>query len=300
MPNDRPAHDHPVEQPTPDDTTVVAGPSEGPQEETDLRVRMRRFYGSSETYKGLLDAHDEEYAAPYVGLVRQYAGDRARLLELGGGNGIASRMLADAGFRVVGTDLSPLFLREVGGWGRPGLGYAVCDGFELPFVDASFEVVCSNEYLEHVPDAQAALDEMTRVTAPGGRVMVMGPNLCSPFLPFREGVQALRGRRSGLIWTDGPLDAWRKTLANIALINDKKRRTTPQFLHRAPDLEDRIIGGDADSAYLATPADMESYFAALGWDVIALASGDSRKGRLVASLMPRFAPYLSVVAQKPQ
>ncbi len=285
---------------TADDTTVVAEQSEEANAQTDLRTRMRQFYGSSETYKGLLDAHDEAYAAPYVGLVRRFAGDRARLLELGGGNGIASRMLADSGFRIVGTDLSPLFLREVGGWARPGLGYAVADGFELPFADASFEVVCSNEYLEHVPDAEAALDEMARVTAPGGRVMVMGPNLCSPFLPFREGVQALRGRRAGLIWTDGPRDAWRKTLANIALVRDKKRRATPQFLHRTPDLEDRATGGDADSAYLATPADMESYFGRLGWEVIALASGASRKGRLIASLMPRFAPYLSVVAQRPR
>ncbi|MBT3265866.1 class I SAM-dependent methyltransferase [Candidatus Poribacteria bacterium] len=265
----------------------------------DLRARMRRFYGSSQTYKGLLDAHDEAYSAPYVDLVLRYAGRRTRVLELGGGNGVAARMLADAGLAVVGTDLSPLFLREAGASARPALGYAVCDGFDLPFADESFDIVCSNEYLEHVPDAEAALDEMARVTLPGGRVMVMGPNLCSPFLPFREGVLALRGRRDGLIWTDGPRDAWRQTRRNIAVIADKKRRSEPQFLHRAPDLEDRIIGGDADSAYLATPADMETYFHRGGWKVIALASGGSRKGRLVASVMPRYAPYLSVVAERP-
>ena len=265
----------------------------------DLRTRMRRFYASSETYKGLLDAHDESYSAPYVNLVRRYAGRRARLLELGGGNGVAARMLVECGFSVVGTDLSPLFLRDAAASQRPALAYAVCDGFDLPFPDDAFEIVCSNEYLEHVPDAEAALNEMARVTAPGGRVMVMGPNLCSPFLPLREGIQALRGRRDGLIWTDGPRDAWRQVRRNIAVVADKKRRSEPQFLHRAPDLEDQIIGGDADSAYLATPADMETYFQARGWQVIALASGNSWKGRLVATVMPRYAPYLSVVAEKP-
>jgi SAM-dependent methyltransferase len=266
----------------------------------DLRARMRRFYGSSTTYKGLLDAHDEEYAAPYVRLVTRYSEGRTRLLELGGGNGVAARMLADAGLSVTGTDVSPMFLREAGSWSRPGLGYAVCDGFELPFADASFDVVCSNEYLEHVPDAEAALDEMSRVTVAGGRLMVMGPNLCSPFLPLREGIQAIRGTQESLIWTAGPRDAWRQTLRNVKLIHDKKRRDEPQFLHRSPDLENQIIGGDADSAYLATPADIETYFRRAGWEVVALASGGSWKGRLIASTMPRFAPYLSVVAERPR
>ena len=265
----------------------------------DLRTRMRRFYGSSTTYKGLLDAHDEAYAAPYVRLVTRYAEGRSRLLELGGGNGVAARMMADSGFQVTGTDVSPMFLRDASSWARAGLGYAVCDGFELPFPDASFELVCSNEYLEHVPDAEAALDEMRRVAAPGGRVMVMGPNLCSPFLPLREGIHAVLGTEDSLIWTDGPRDAWRQTLRNIRLIKHKKRRTEPQFLHRSPDLEDRIIGGDADSAYLATPADIETYFDRAGWEVVALAAGGSWKGRILAALAPRFAPYLSVVAQSP-
>ena len=38
----------------------------------------------------------------------------------------------------------------------------------LPFPDAAFDVVCCLEVLELLPDAQAALNEMSRLLRPGG------------------------------------------------------------------------------------------------------------------------------------
>ena len=51
---------------------------------------------------------------------------------------------------------------------------------ELPFQNETFDVVCSNELIEHVPDVETALAEMIRVTRKGGRIIICGPNLCSP------------------------------------------------------------------------------------------------------------------------
>ena len=38
-----------------------------------LRQRMKRFYETSEIYKGLLAHHDETYQQTYVELVNRYA-----------------------------------------------------------------------------------------------------------------------------------------------------------------------------------------------------------------------------------
>jgi ubiquinone/menaquinone biosynthesis C-methylase UbiE len=50
------------------------------------------------------------------------------------------------------------------------------DAQQLPFADRSFDIVISCETIEHVPDAQGALNEMYRVTQPGGRLFLTTPN----------------------------------------------------------------------------------------------------------------------------
>ncbi len=44
------------------------------------------------------------------------------------------------------------------------------DGLALPFPDQSFDLILSQAVLEHVPDPQAAVDEMHRILRPGGRI----------------------------------------------------------------------------------------------------------------------------------
>src|SRR5438034_3703599 len=46
---------------------------------------------------------------------------------------------------------------------------------ELPFPDASFDLVLACDVVEHVPDDAAALTELRRVVAPGGRLLLTVP-----------------------------------------------------------------------------------------------------------------------------
>ena len=46
----------------------------------------------------------------------------------------------------------------------------------LPFADNSFELISNIGSLEHYFDMKAAVSEMTRVLAPGGRAVVLVPN----------------------------------------------------------------------------------------------------------------------------
>jgi SAM-dependent methyltransferase len=51
----------------------------------------------------------------------------------------------------------------------------------LPHPADTFEVVFSNEVIEHVADDRAALSEMVRVVRPGGRILIFCPNRWYPF-----------------------------------------------------------------------------------------------------------------------
>ena len=59
------------------------------------------------------------------------------------------------------------------------LRFEVADGTQLPYADGSFDVTVSFSTVDHVPSAegrQRFVDEMARVTRPGGRVVLTVPN----------------------------------------------------------------------------------------------------------------------------
>ncbi len=53
-------------------------------------------------------------------------------------------------------------------------------GEDLPFATDSFDLILSNEVLEHVADDRACAAEMVRVTRPGGRIFIFAPNRWYP------------------------------------------------------------------------------------------------------------------------
>jgi SAM-dependent methyltransferase len=56
----------------------------------------------------------------------------------------------------------------------------------LPFADAAFDLVCALDIVEHVDDDDGALAELTRVTMPGGTVLLSMPLHPSRWTPFDD------------------------------------------------------------------------------------------------------------------
>ena len=54
-------------------------------------------------------------------------------------------------------------------------------GEALPYPDDHFDLVFSNEVIEHVDDDRATAAEMVRVTKPGGAIVAFAPNRLYPF-----------------------------------------------------------------------------------------------------------------------
>lgn len=94
-----------------------------------------------------------------------------RVLDLAAGTGTSAAPLADRGVRVVACDLSTGML-QVGRRRRPDIAFVAGDAVALPFADGAFDAVTISFGLRNVPDVDGALEEMLRVTRPGGRLVV--------------------------------------------------------------------------------------------------------------------------------
>lgn len=97
-----------------------------------------------------------------------------RILDAGCGTGGNARFLQRYG-HVVGLDLAPEAL-QLGSERLPGV-LARGSVLELPFADASFDLVTSFDVLYHraVPDERVALREAARVLRPGGWLFIRLP-----------------------------------------------------------------------------------------------------------------------------
>jgi SAM-dependent methyltransferase len=101
----------------------------------------------------------------------------ARVLENGCGVGMYLAPLRRAlnTSWVYGLEYDLARAAEAGRRQMPAL--VVCGaGEQLPYPSNSFDVVLSNEVIEHVQDDRQALAEMARVLKPGGRLILFCPN----------------------------------------------------------------------------------------------------------------------------
>jgi len=63
---------------------------------------------------------------------------------------------------------------QTGSWDTSRID-VVCDITSIPLPDSSFEVILCSEVLEHLPDPTSALDELSRLLSPGGRLILTAP-----------------------------------------------------------------------------------------------------------------------------
>jgi demethylmenaquinone methyltransferase/2-methoxy-6-polyprenyl-1,4-benzoquinol methylase len=94
-----------------------------------------------------------------------------RVLDLAAGTGTSSQPFRDRGAVVVPCDFSVGMLR-VGKRALPQLPFVAGDATRLPFGDDTFDAVTISFGLRNVVDPDAGLEEMRRVTKPGGRLVV--------------------------------------------------------------------------------------------------------------------------------
>jgi SAM-dependent methyltransferase len=94
-----------------------------------------------------------------------------RVLDVACGTGIVARRAAARGAAVVGVDLNEQML-AVARASAPDIRWLAADAADLPLPDAAFERVFCQQGLQFMADPAAAVGQMRRVLAPGGRLSV--------------------------------------------------------------------------------------------------------------------------------
>jgi 2-polyprenyl-3-methyl-5-hydroxy-6-metoxy-1,4-benzoquinol methylase len=99
------------------------------------------------------------------------------VLDLGCGSGRASRLLSDAGKKVVGIDISSVALRKATTSRALGsIGYLMgsCEA-TFPLQSESVDAVFCADVIEHLLNPQVTIAECHRVLRPGGTLFVSAP-----------------------------------------------------------------------------------------------------------------------------
>lgn len=128
-----------------------------------------RWYAADDDPVALLRA-ESRLRNPWVAehILRE-CGHGVSVLDVGCGAGFLSNHLALAGFKVTGVDASRASIDVATRHDSTRTArYQLGDALALPFADASFDVVCAMDFLEHVEEPARAVTEMARVLKPGG------------------------------------------------------------------------------------------------------------------------------------
>ena len=96
---------------------------------------------------------------------------------------VAAQMVGPSG-SVTGIDMTPEMVAKArGSVAEMGLdNVTIVEGSaeQLPFNDASFDVVISNGVIDLIPDKDAVFSEITRVLRPGGRIQLADVTIQNP------------------------------------------------------------------------------------------------------------------------
>lgn len=151
----------------------------------------------SKTFDAWPERYDQWFETPIGKLIRAYETELIldmlrpsrgeRILDAGCGTGVFTQDIIAAGAQVVGLELSlPMLVRA--GEKLSGSPFFMIQGDmnTLPFADQVFDKSVSVTAIEFMEDARVAVDELFRITKPGGRIVVATLNSLSAWAERRK------------------------------------------------------------------------------------------------------------------
>jgi SAM-dependent methyltransferase len=121
----------------------------------------------------------------YAKLAMRFGPRTGRVLEVGCGLGHLLTWLKDR-YEVYGTDINAPALQEASR-NVPGGHFSLMSAEDLgAFPDGSFQIVIAKHVVEHLPQPDKAVAEMSRILEKGGLLILATPNLDSPMRSLKK------------------------------------------------------------------------------------------------------------------
>ena len=132
---------------------------------------QNKIWGNS--YRDWADIQEEKSKDGYHFVLDSLSlKDCVRLLDVGCGTGVFSKLASDMGAIVTGIDASTVFIEEAG-IRLPTASFLFGDMEDLPFEDGSFDIVCGFNSFQYAASIENALIEAKRVLGRNGKLVIM-------------------------------------------------------------------------------------------------------------------------------
>lgn len=115
----------------------------------------------------------------HPGLLEIFKGTKGVKSTLDVGAGDGSKLAQMGGIKKVGTEMTAETV-ALARKKHPKIKFVQSEGEKLPFPDNSFDAVTCTFVLEHTENPKLVIDEIYRVTCPGGKFYLLAPNYGSP------------------------------------------------------------------------------------------------------------------------
>lgn len=193
--------------------------SETPTATDDAKNRVRAHYGAvGDAYVKSAGHASGQDLARIVDVAAPQTTDR--VLDIATGGGHVARAFAPRVVRVVASDLTPEILghasRFFASYGLVNVETRLADAEDLPFDDASFEIVTCRIAPHHFPRPSRFVAEVARVLTPGGRFVLVDSTVAPGETGrFFNHVEKLRDPSHVRSLT---IDEWRALIQNEGLV----------------------------------------------------------------------------------
>jgi len=173
----------------------------------------------------------------FFALLPEVAGKRG--LDIGCGEGYNTRLLAEHSAKVIGLDLSSVFVQQAKSFqSRSSLNpeYLIGNAQKLPFEGGSFDFVTGFMSFMDIPDTAVLLGEVWRALKPGGFLQFSISHPCFD-LPLRKNLRDAEGRTyafelGGYFERDrGKVAEWLFSAAPPEVVEGLSKFQTPNFNH---------------------------------------------------------------------
>lgn len=238
-------------------------------------TELESFY-RDDAYCGFGDLENSARYKEYCDYVQNFC--IGKVYEIGSGAGHAAISLKKSGVNVIATDIFPDNAKQT--FKNVGIDIAVeeLNINKIHFQEKSIENFCMYQVMEHIETPHLALSEIFKALKPGGKLIVVGPNLISPMMSLKSMLMGLTGKWPMPILhrTDGYSFPFGDTLVETIFVTFKNfyrtflRKLFPyarKFIFRKPCLKKPAIS-DSDAALFLNPLDLASEMQKIGFEVI--------------------------------